>query len=190
MKVITVSGAHKGVGKTMLTEILLRNLPGFAAIKITMTDLHTSVSSDEEELMVPEKDTCRMKQSGAEKVVWVKSTEKSLPEAMEHALSLTGNSKEVLIEGNSILKYINPTIAFFVIDSTMRQMKPSRISALKKADFCVVNQKNGAMVGKETLLELKNINPEMKIIHFDLFSASIKENENSKQLLRYIKERL
>ncbi|MCK5009942.1 MAG: hypothetical protein KAS98_05615, partial [Deltaproteobacteria bacterium] len=72
MKVVTVSGAQKGVGKTALAEILLKNLPGFAAIKITMTDLYTSVSEDDEDIMIPDTDTFRMKKSGAEKVVWVK----------------------------------------------------------------------------------------------------------------------
>ena len=68
MKVVTVSGAQKGVGKTALAEILLSNLPGFAAIKITMTDLYTSVSEDENDIMSPDTDTYRMRKNGAEKV--------------------------------------------------------------------------------------------------------------------------
>lgn len=83
MKVVTVSGARKGVGKTVLAELLLRNMYGFAAIKITMTTMYTSVSDNEEEIMVPEKDTFRLKKSGAEKVVWVRATERLLQEAME-----------------------------------------------------------------------------------------------------------
>ena len=190
MKVITVSGAHKGVGKTMLTELLLRNISGFAAIKITMTDLQTRVTDDEEEIMIPERDTFRMKKSGAEKVVWVKSTEQSLPEAMEHALSMTGHHKGLLIEGNSILKYVNPHLAFFVIDDTIESMKPSRINALKKADVCVINQKNGAPLNKSTFQEVKKINPEMKIFHFDLLPPHRKENGSVTQLTEYIRERL
>ena len=68
MKVITVSGAQKGVGKTALAEILLSNLPGFAAIKITMTDLYTSVSEDKNDIMSPDTDTYRMRIHGAETV--------------------------------------------------------------------------------------------------------------------------
>ena len=190
MRVVTVSGAHKGVGKTVLAELILHNLSGFAAIKITMSSVYTSVSDKEEEIMVPEKDTFRMKRSGAEKVVWVRSTERLLLEAMEQALTMIGKPKGLLIEGNSILKHLNPTIAFFVIDSTMEQMKPSRISALKKADVCIVNQRNGSTISGETLQKVKSINPKMKIFSFNLFSANCRENEDFEQLIKYIKEHL
>ena len=191
MKVITVSGAHKGVGKTLLTELLLRNLTGFAAIKITMTDLQTSVTDDEEEVMIPGKDTFRMKRSGAEKVVWVKATEESLQEAMEHALGMVGKPKGLLIEGNSILWYLNPEIAFFVIDdSTIDSMKQSRVSALKKADACVINEKNGAIINKDILQELNKLNPKMKIFNFDLFSANSKDIKDSKDLMNYLEKRV
>ncbi|MCK5187969.1 MAG: hypothetical protein KAR43_12635 [Deltaproteobacteria bacterium] len=187
MKVVTVSGAQKGVGKTALAEILLKNLPGFAAIKITMTDLYTSVSEDNEDIMIPDTDTFRMKKSGAEKVVWVKATEKLLQDAMEQALGKISNHKGVLIEGNSILEYINPTLAFFVVNSSIDNMKPSRIRALKKADICVINQKNGCTVSDETLKKIKFISPEIKIHSFDLLSANLKDNEDIKKLKMYLK---
>jgi len=190
MKVITVSGAHKGVGKTLLTELLLRNLTGFAAIKITMTDLQTSVTDDKEEVMIPGKDTFRMKRSGAEKVVWVKATEESLQEAMEHALGMVGKPKGLLIEGNSILRYLNPEIAFFVIDSTIDSMKQSRVSALKKADVCVINQKNGAKISEDTLQELNKLNPKMKIFNFDFFPVNSKDIKDSKDLINYLEKRV
>jgi len=190
MRVVTVSGAHKGVGKTILAELLLNTLPGFAAIKITMSSVYTSVSDKEEEIMVPEKDTLRMKRSGAEKVVWVRATERLLLEAMEQALTMIGKPKGLLIEGNSILKHLTPTIAFFVINSTMEHMKPSRISALKKADVCIFNQRNGSSISRETLQKVKLINPKMKIFSFDLLSANNRVNEDFKQLMEYIKENL
>lgn len=188
MKVVTVSGARKGVGKTVLAELLLRNMYGFAAIKITMTTMYTSVSDNEEEIMVPEKDTFRLKKSGAEKVVWVRATERLLQEAMEQALGLIGKPKGLLIEGNSILKYLNPTIAFFVIDSKVEQMKPSRISALKKADVCIVNQRNGSTISREIIQKAKSINPKIRIFSFDLFSPNSRENEDFKNLIRYLKK--
>ena len=187
MKVVTVSGAQKGVGKTALAEILLKNLPGFAAIKITMTDLYTSVSEDERDIMIPDTDTFRMKKSGAEKVVWIKATEKLLQDAMEQALGKISNHKGVLIEGNSILEYINPTLAFFVVNSSIDNMKPSRIRALKKADICVINQKNGSAFNDVMLEKIKSINPKIKILSFDFLSADHKDNEDIKKLKMYLK---
>lgn len=188
MKVITVSGAHKGVGKTAMIELLLKNLSGFAAIKITMSNLYAIVSDNEEEIMMPEKDTFRMKKSGAKKVVWVRTTEKLLVEAMGQALGMINNPKGLLIEGNSILNHLNPTIAFFVIDSTMGRMKPSRITALKKADVCIINRKNGYKVNEETLKEIESINSKMKFFSFDLLSSNSKECEEIKNLKEYLRK--
>ena len=186
MKVVTVSGAHKGVGKTALAEFLLQNLSGFAAIKITMTDLYTSVLEDAEKIMVPETDTFRMSKSGAKKVIWVRATEKLLLDAMEQALGKIDNSKGVLIEGNSILEYINPSLAFFVVSNTIEHMKPSRISALKKADICVINKKNGCIVSDETLKKIKSISPEIEFFNFDFSSDISKESEEAKKINEYM----
>ena len=188
MKVVTVSGAQKGVGKTALAEILLRNLPGFSAIKITMTDLYTSVSEDEEDIMFPDTDTFRMKKSGADRVIWVKATEKLLQDAMDQALGKISKHKGVLIEGNSILEYINPTLAFFVVNSSIDNMKPSRVKALKKADICVINQKNGSAFNDAMLENIKSINPMIKILSFDFLSANHKDNEDIKKLKMYLKD--
>ena len=186
MKVVTVSGAQKGVGKTALAEFLLQNLYGFAAIKITMTDLYTSVLEDDEEIMVPETDTFRMSRSGAKKVIWVRATEKLLLDAMEQALGKIDNSKGVLIEGNSILEYINPSLAFFVVDSTIEHMKPSRMAALKKADVCIINKRNAYTVSDKTIDEIKSINPEIKVFTFDFSSDISKESEEAKKIKEYM----
>ena len=186
MKVVTVSGAQKGVGKTALAEILLNNLPGFAAIKITMNDLYTSVSDDEKDIMFPDTDTFRMKKSGAEKVVWVKATDGLLQDAMEQAFGKISNYKGVLIEGNSILEYVNPTLAFFVINGSIDHMKPSRIRALKKADICVVNQKKGSAFDDATLTKIKSINRKIDILSFNFLNADHKNNEDIKKLKMYL----
>ena len=186
MKMVTVSGAQKGVGKTALAEILLNNLPGFAAIKITMTDIYTSVSDDEKDIMLPNTDTFRMKKSGAEKVVWVKATNELLQNAMEQAFRKIRNYKGVLIEGNSILEYVNPALAFFVINGSIDNMKPSRIRALKKADICVVNQKKGSACNDATLTKIKSINRKINILSFNFLTADHTNNEDIKKLKTHL----
>ena len=46
LKIISVTGAHSGVGKTTLCSILFENLNGFGGIKFTKTSLYTSVIDD------------------------------------------------------------------------------------------------------------------------------------------------
>jgi len=68
--IITVSGSHSGIGKTLLAEYLLSLLHDFAAIKVSIEDFFTAVFCDDATIMVPGKDTFRLKSSGAKQVVW------------------------------------------------------------------------------------------------------------------------
>ena len=77
-KIIAVSGSHSGIGKTLLAEYLLSLLQDFAAIKISIEDFFTAVSCDDATIMVPGKDTFRLKTSGAKQVIWVRSPENNL----------------------------------------------------------------------------------------------------------------
>jgi molybdopterin-guanine dinucleotide biosynthesis protein len=72
-KIISVTGAHSGVGKTTLCAILLNRLAGFGAIKFTKTDMFTSISEDPETILKHGKDTAIMSEAGAEKVIWIQS---------------------------------------------------------------------------------------------------------------------
>ena len=59
-------------------------------------------------------------------------------ESMEQACSLLVDCAGVLIEGNSILTYIDPDLAFFVYGG-VQTLKPSRLYALQKAGVIINN---------------------------------------------------
>jgi hypothetical protein len=186
--VITVSGSHKGVGKTALSEILLATLPHFTAIKITMTSTDVGLFEDEEHLMVAETDTFRMKKSGAEKVLWIRTTADQLTDLMIKALKRVGDKNRLLIEGNSILQYINPTLACFVTTSTIDNMKTSRTQALEKAHLCVIN-----LMGKladTTLLvdRIKRANPSIELFSFNLIDSLHKTGIEFKRFKTFVQD--
>jgi molybdopterin-guanine dinucleotide biosynthesis protein len=189
-QVITVSGAHKGVGKTALSEILLHNLRTFAAIKITITNDVVVVTDDEQEIMSPATDTCRMKQSGARKVVWVRSTEELLLDSMKVALEKMVPGNGILIEGNSILRHLNPTISFFVVTPPFDAMKPSRVHALQKANVCVINQVYGTTPGKELAQRLTDFNPGLMIFTINLLDPAGPTVNDYNRLLTLLNQRL
>jgi molybdopterin-guanine dinucleotide biosynthesis protein len=188
-RLVTVSGAHKGVGKTALAEILLRNLPHFAAIKITITDKDVAVTDDERDIMAPSTDTCRMKQSGALKVVWVRSTEDHLHDSMIVALGKMVPCKGILIEGNSILKHVSPTVAFFVIAPPFDTMKPSRVHALKNADIAVINQVQGLGPDRDLLKRIEEFNPQLTLLRLNLLDPG-KAGDDYNRLLSLLKQRI
>ena len=187
-KVITVSGSHKGVGKTALSEILLTNLPHFTAIKITVTSSDIGLYDDEEHLMVAETDTFRMMKSGAEKVLWIRTPEDEITGHMIKALDRVGDNNRLLIEGNSILRYINPTLACFVTSSTIDNMKTSRIQALEKADLCVVNLMNNVSVTGLLADKIKRVNPSIEIFPFNLIDKFHRTAPEFKRFISFVQD--
>ena len=128
IKTITVSGFHSNIGKTLLSQHLLGLLKNTAAIKMTTTDFETFITDKEDVIMVKGKDTWRLKNSGASKVVWINSTEQNTLDSFKTSLRLVANYRIILIEGNSILKYLNPDLSFFICDAKIlgyANVKPS-----------------------------------------------------------------
>jgi len=136
MKIVVISGAHKGVGKTALACKVLKNLKGFGAIKTTVSKENISITAKEEAIKTPGKDTALLKEAGAEKVVLVSSPRKDLDWALKVALDMVSGCKGVIIEGTSVLDYIKPDVAI-LIKARGKRMKESAKRALKKADLVI-----------------------------------------------------
>ena len=167
-KIITVSGSHSGIGKTLLAEYLLSLLQDFAAIKVSIEDFFTAVSCDDATIMVPGKDTFRLKTSGAKQVIWVRSPEHNLMESMEQAYSLLVDCAGVLIEGNSILTYVNPDLAFFVYGGELQTLKPSRLYALQKARIIINNLRDESEQTAAIEKSLRSLNPAAVVVSLNL----------------------
>ncbi|RJR15139.1 MAG: hypothetical protein C4581_12930, partial [Nitrospiraceae bacterium] len=137
-KIISVTGAHSKVGKTTLCSILLENLKGFGAIKFTKTPLYTSVIDDPDVIMQKDKDTAVMSRSGAEKVVWVRSSGSDLENDLSLAMSRMDGLKGVVVEGNSPANHLNPDLIIFIIGGD-GHIKPSAREVSLKANVIVIN---------------------------------------------------
>jgi len=90
MKIIVVSGAKSGVGKTYIAEKLLNYLPEWSALKVTVSKdggcPHERscricpeikelfyIIKDEKTINQAGKDTARLKQACAKEVIWIKA---------------------------------------------------------------------------------------------------------------------
>lgn len=139
MRIITVSGSHSGVGKTTLAVLILSQLTGFGAVKVSTTEFFTSVTDDPDTIAEPGKDTALMKDAGAEHVVLARCTPEEVSECLSHALNLLGGVRGAVVEGNSPARLIAPDMAFFVTGTDISAVKPSALEVLAKADVVVVN---------------------------------------------------
>jgi hypothetical protein len=95
----------------------------------------------------------------------------------------------ILIEGNSILKYLRPTVACFVIAPPFDTMKPSRVHALKNADLAVINQLQGIDPDRELVQGIEAFNPRLTILRLNLLNPGI-PGDDYHRLLSLLKKRI
>ena len=152
-RIITVSGAHSGVGKTKMVEKLLKIFKAWSALKVSVlrsgncpTDRNCgicnevksefSIVSSSERLMEKNKDTHRFKKAGAQNVLWLRAKPEGLKKGLKKAIHMLKDSKGLIIEGTSILKYIKPDLAILVKNKGSI-LKPSAKEMLNKIDLVI-----------------------------------------------------
>ncbi len=138
-RIISVTGAHSKVGKTTLCSILLKSLKGFGAVKFTKSPVYTSLTDDPSVIMQKNKDTAIMYESGAGRVVWIRSPGgRELQDALNIAISSMDGLTGVIVEGNSPVDFLNPHLLIFIIGED-GQIKPSALKLLEMADILIIN---------------------------------------------------
>jgi molybdopterin-guanine dinucleotide biosynthesis protein len=138
--IIGIGGAHRGTGKTTYASLILKGLKGWGAIKYTKTSLYCSIIDDLEILSEQGKDTKRLLDSGAEKVLWVQSPYDNLTETLQMAVESLSDLKGIVVEGNSAIKVLKPNIVVF-ISGTEGEIKKGGEKILKMADVVIFDKK-------------------------------------------------
>jgi hypothetical protein len=157
MAVIVVGGHSRSVGKTSVVAGLIAALPEFdwTAVKITQYghgvcsangEVCDCAASDhswaisEERDRSGESDTSRFLLAGAARVLWVRTEQGRLAEAMpalRQRLEGTGN---VIIESNSVMKFLRPDLYLTVLDPATADFKNSAREFLDRADAVILHE--------------------------------------------------
>ncbi len=150
--IVAVSGFSSNVGKTTLVCDLLRQLPGWEAIKLTrghyrscgrdpnsccVSDLlrdEPVIRSGYEANYQTGKDTGRFWEAGAANVHWVIVKDEQVSQGISEALSRV-ESEGVIVEGNSFLEYMRADLTIMCARSEGGKIKPSARKTLAKSDF-------------------------------------------------------
>ena len=181
-KIITVTGAHSGVGKTTLCSMLLKELSGFGAIKFTKTALYASLTDDDSILKQEGKDTALFLESGAQRVLWLQCPYRGLENLLNVALSRMQDMEGVIIEGNSPVDFLSPHLIIFIIEPNGK-IKPSALKVSKQADIVIINSEKKA----ENIASLMTVvRKGVKFFWIDLSKRRGELNE----FLRVVKERI
>jgi len=154
--IVAVGGFTSNTGKTTLVCELLARLRGWEALKVSRghyrscgRDPHACcispllgeepvVRSGRAETYAPGKDTGRYWDAGASNVHWAVVTDKQVGEGVRAALGRV-KSGGVIVEGNSILRHVEPDFFLMVARPDVLKIKPTARRALAKASALYVS---------------------------------------------------
>jgi hypothetical protein len=160
MPVLVIGGHSRNVGKTSVVAGLISSLPDFrwTAFKITQyghgicsangeacdcaTGDHAWAVSEERNYD-GESDTSRFLVAGAEKAWWVRTEQGRLAEAMPRVRQILSGTQNVIIESNSVLRFLKPDLYFTVLDPQTADFKTSAQTFLDRADAVLLHSSDG-----------------------------------------------
>jgi hypothetical protein len=157
MALLVIGGHSRSVGKTSVVAGLIAALPelGWTAVKITQyghgvcsakgepCDCATADHSwaiTEERDRSGESDTSRFLLAGAERVWWARTEQGRLAEAMPALRLRLQSARNVIMESNSVLKFLRPDLYLTVLDPTTEDFKNSAREFLDRANAVILHR--------------------------------------------------
>jgi hypothetical protein len=162
MAIIVIGGHSRSVGKTSVVAGLISRLReyGWTAVKITQyghgvcsangeacdcaTADHSWAISEEKDRR-GESDTSRFMLAGAARALWVRTEQGRLAEAMPALRRRIESCSHVILESNSVLKFLRPDLYMTVLDPGTEDFKKSAQEFMDRADAVILH--DGAGVG-------------------------------------------
>jgi len=157
LALVVIGGHSRSVGKTSVVAGLIAALPDFhwTAVKITQfghgicsvngescdcaVDEHTIAISEERDRR-GESDSSRFLVAGAVKSLWVRTKQGRLAEAMPSLRRSLDQAENVIIESNSVIRFLRPDLYLSVLDSQTADFKASAREYLDQASAFVMHE--------------------------------------------------
>jgi hypothetical protein len=154
--IVVIGGHSRSVGKTSVVAGLISALREYdwTAVKITQyghgvcsangapcdcaTADHTWVISEEKDRS-GESDTSRFLLAGAARAWWVRTEQGRLAEAMPALRQRLERSRYVMVESNSVLKFLRPDLYLTVLDPHTEDFKTSAQEFLDRAAAVILH---------------------------------------------------
>ncbi len=152
MATIVIGGHTRNIGKTsvMCTLISAMQERRWTAIKVTQCKHGASaehcdcefadhaIAISEERDATTGTDSARYLAAGAIRSLWVRTRQGQLAEAMPRIRAEISRAENVILESNSVLRFIKPDIYASVLDPSVPDFKPSALRYLDRADALLV----------------------------------------------------
>jgi hypothetical protein len=154
--IVVIGGHSRSVGKTSVVAGLIAALREYnwTAVKITQyghgicsangascdcaTADHSWVISEEKD-RAGDSDTSRFLLAGASRALWVRTEQGRLAQAMPTLRQRLAQSRHVMMESNSVLKFIRPDLYLTVLDPATEDFKNSAREFLDRASAVILH---------------------------------------------------
>ena len=154
-RLIVVGGHSRNTGKTSLVVDIIRAFPAneWTAVKITQYGHGVCASSgdecdcaptdhsfalDEEHSLDARTDSSRFLAAGAARAFWLRSQQDQLAEALPSLRAALAGASNVIIESNTLLRFLVPDLYLVVLDPSQPDFKASARQFLDRADAFVL----------------------------------------------------
>jgi hypothetical protein len=158
--IVVVGGHSRSVGKTSVVAGLISVLREYdwTAVKITQyghgvcsangapcdcANADHSWAISEEKDRGGESDTSRFLVAGAERALWVRTEQGRLAEAMPALRKRLGRARHVMVESNSVLKFLRPDLYLAVLNPSTEDFKTSAREFLDRASAVILHHGSG-----------------------------------------------
>ena len=156
MPIVVIGGHTRNIGKTSVVAGLIAALRDlhWTALKITQyghgvcsangepcdcaTGDHSWAITEERDRS-GESDTSRFLVAGADHSWWIRTEQGRLAEAMPRIRTILDSTKNVIIESNSILRFVKPDLYLTVLDPATEDFKTSAQQFLDRADAVILH---------------------------------------------------
>jgi hypothetical protein len=170
MAIVVVGGHSRSVGKTSVVAGLIAALREFdwTAVKITQhghgicsangeacdcaTADHSWAISEERDRS-GKSDTSRFLVAGAARVLWARTEQGRLAEAMPALRKRLEGARHVIMESNSVLKFLRPDLYLTVLDPSTVDFKNSAREFLDRASAVILHQSSNGLAWQAVSLK-------------------------------------
>jgi hypothetical protein len=158
MPLVIIGGHSRNIGKTSLVAGLIFALPEcqWTAVKITQfghgicsqthepcdcahLDSDHTWSLDEEHDRSGASDSSRFLVAGAAHSYWLRTRQGMLAEALPDLRRIMGSATNIIIESNSLLRFVRPDLYIPVLDPATADFKDSAREFLDRADAVAIH---------------------------------------------------
>jgi molybdopterin-guanine dinucleotide biosynthesis protein len=202
MTLVMVGGHTRNLGKTSVVEGIIRGLPEFNWTAVKITQFGHGICSvngeacgcavSEHQFSITEErhkdtgtDTARFLAAGARRSLWVRTKQGDLFAALPAFREKIEGDEFVIVESNSLRRFMNPALYLQVLDTSNPDFKLSAQQLFELSDaFILVSRPDAAPVLANTILlarEMKKDKPCFMVREEDRFiSEEVTEFVRSK----------